>query len=88
MGTSKGMAPGVILPTVPGMGTSTPTKPPRATTGKSRVVKVPTTSLKVKGPRVKVVRPKMPKDAHRLGVPAHKRLREKPFQIPKRKPVI
>lgn len=88
MGTSKGMAPGVILPTVPSVGNSTPTKGTRAPSTKSRVVRVPKTSLsvRVKGP--KVVRPAMPKDAHRLAVPAHKRLRSKPFQIPKRKPVL
>lgn len=82
------MAPGVILPTVPTVGSSTPTKGSRPTSTKAGVVKVPKSALsvRVKGP--KVVRPKMPKDAHRLNVPAHKRLREKPFQIPKRKPVI
>ena len=88
MASSKGMAPGVLLPTVPAMPTSSVTKGTRATSTKTRVVKVPRTTLRVKGPKIKVARPKMPKDAHRLNVPAHKRLRSKPFQIPKRKPVI
>ena len=88
MGTSKGMAPGVILPTVPTVGSSTPTKGTRPPSTKARVVKVPRSNLsvRVKGP--KIVKPKMPKDANRLSVPAHKRLRSKPFQIPKRKPVL
>jgi hypothetical protein len=95
MASSKGMASGVSIPTVPSMPTSSSVRPTKGTSVKGGVVKVPKSDLKVKGkvraPKVKsmpVDHASKMRDAHRLGVPAHKRLREKPFQIPKRKPVL
>ena len=92
MATSK--APGVILPTVPSMPSSTPTKASRSTSMKGGVVKVPRVasrkgSVKLKGPKPpRVVRPKMPKDANLLNVPKPKRVKGgKPFAI-KTKPII
>lgn len=87
-------APGVILPTVPTMPSSgAPTKAGRTTSIKGGVVKVPRVAsrkggVKLKGPKPpRVVKPKMPKDANLLHVPAHKRVKSKPFTT-KLKPVI
>jgi hypothetical protein len=84
MASSKGTTPGVILPTVPSVGS---TASPRATKGSSRVVHVPKVSSHtrgVKAPRVK--QPRMPKDANLLFVPQHKRI-AKTFST-KLRPVI
>ena len=88
MASSKGMAPGVLLPTVPSVGSSArPTKG----TGTSKVVKVPSmnrTTPKYRAPKIKVAKPRMPRDASALMVPKAKRVRNgKEFSI-KRKPVI
>lgn len=91
MASSKGMAPGVLLPTVPSMGNPVPTKGTKSG-GSSRVVKVPTSSVKsrVRGPKIKVKVPKMPKDATALMVPKAKRIKNgKAFEFStKRRPVI
>lgn len=91
MASSKGMASTVLLPTVPVMGTQAPTKG-TSMKASSRVVKVPglthRTTPKVKAPHIKVVKPKMPKDANRLGVPKAKRVKNGKEFSTKRKPVI
>jgi hypothetical protein len=90
MASNKGMAPTVLLPTVPGMGPATPTKG-TSMKASSRVVKVPTagrTTPKYRPPRIKVSRPKMPKDANALMVPKAKKVKNgKEFAVG-RKPVI
>lgn len=91
MASSRGMAaPGVILPTVPSVGSSRPTRG-TSTRASSRVVKVPTagrTTPKFRPPRIKVARPKMPKDASALMVPKAKKVKNgKEFAVG-RKPII
>lgn len=92
MASSKGMAPTVLLPTVPGMGaTATPTKG-TSSKASSKVVKVPglsrRTTPKAKAPHVRVVKPRMPKDASALGVPKAKRVKNGREFKTKLKPVI
>lgn len=90
MASSRGMAPTVLLPTVPSMGSQTPTKG-TSSKASSRVVKVPTagrTTPKFRPPRIKVARPKMPKDANALFMPAAKRVKNGKEFSTKRKPVI
>lgn len=88
-------APGVILPTVPSMPSSG--KPTKGTSSRAstRVVKVPSIKTSrsrgaVKGPKIRVKTPKMPKDATALMVPKAKRIKNgKAFEFStKRKPVI
>jgi hypothetical protein len=94
MASSRGMAPTVLLPTVPSMPTGAA---PRATKGtstkaSSRVVKVPglshRTTPKLKAPHIRVAKPKMPKDALLLGVPKAKRVKNGKEFSTKRKPII
>jgi hypothetical protein len=91
MASSKGQAPGVLLPTVPQMPTGS-VKGTRATStkGSSRVVKVSTarTTPKARAPKIRVKTPKMPKDALALTVPHMKKIKNgREFSV-KRKPVI
>ena len=94
MASSKGMAPTVLLPTVPSMPSKgTPTKG-TSSKASTRVVRVPgssrRTTPKVRAPKIKVVKPKMPKDAMALTVPRAKKIKNgKAFEFgTKRKPVI
>ena len=86
-------APGVILPTVPSMGSSAAVRPTKGTRGGSKTVSIPRvgggrTTPKVKAPHIRVSKPKMPKDASALNVPKAKRIRNGKAFSTKRKPVI
>lgn len=90
MASSRGMAPTVLLPTVPAMGSQTPTKG-TSMKASSRVVKVPgagRTTPKLKAPKIKVAKPRMPKDAMALRVPKAKRIKNSKEFTTKLKPVI
>lgn len=95
MASSRGMAPDVVLPTVPTMGSSASVRPTKGTSTRAsqRVVKVPRQSLrrttpKVKAVKVRTVKPRTPKDAGMLHVPKAKRVRNFKEFSTKRKPVI
>lgn len=92
MASSKGMAPGVLLPTVPGMGAARPTTGTKGTSTRTKVVRVPKAKVSgrglVKGPKISVKRPKMPKDAMALHVPKAKRVKNGKEFSTKLKPVI
>lgn len=94
MASSKGMAPTVLLPTVPQMGSSASVRATKGTSSRasSRVVKVPKASVSGRGlakaPKIKVAKPKMPKDAMRLNVPKAKRVKNGKEFVVGRKPII